>query len=146
LAGLKEKVIKGSYALLLELPRGERLGVGSLGSIFFSPGSYAYVGSAMNGLKGRINHHLKTKKRLHWHIDYLEEKATILEVVLFPGPKRLECLLASDLSRHFSSIPGFGSSDCHCPSHLFWGEKEILRQTIYQLRDRYAFGFPAGES
>lgn len=145
MAGLKEKVIKGSYILLLELPRGERLGVGSLGSIFFPQASYAYVGSAMNGLEGRINHHLKVKKkRLHWHIDYLEEKAAILEVVLFPGPKRLECLLASDLSRHFSSVPGFGSSDCHCPSHLFWGEKETLRQTIYRLRDRYAFGFLAG--
>jgi Uri superfamily endonuclease len=144
LTGLKEKVIKGSYVLLLGLPQGERLGVGSLGSIFFPPGSYAYVGSAMNGLEGRINHHLKTKKRLHWHIDYLGEKATILEVVLFPGQKRLECLLASDLSRHFSFIPGFGSSDCHCPSHLFWGEKETLRQRIYWLRDRYASGFPVG--
>ena len=120
LAGLKEKIIKGSYVLLLGLPQGENIEVGSLGSISFPQASYAYVGSAMNGLEGRINHHLKVKKkRLHWHIDYLGERATILEAVLFPGQKRIECLLASDLSRYFSSIPGFGSSDCCCSSHLF---------------------------
>jgi Uri superfamily endonuclease len=146
LAGLRGKVIKGSYILLLELPQDENIGVGSLGHILLPQASYAYVGSAMNGLEGRISHHLKTKKRLHWHIDYLREKATILEVALFPGCKRIECLLAFNLSRHFPSVPGFGSSDCRCSSHLFWGEKEKLRQKVYWLRSKYAFDLPADES
>jgi sugar fermentation stimulation protein A len=37
--------------------------------------------------------------------------------------KRLECLLAQGLGHIFSNYPGFGSSDCHCQSHLFFSEE-----------------------
>ena len=45
--------------------------------------------------------------------------------------EKVECILAQSLAKGFPSIPGFGSSDCNCDSHLFWGtEKEKLRAGI----------------
>lgn len=37
--------------------------------------------------------------------------------------KRLECQLAQRVGKVFQSFPGFGSSDCRCPSHLFFSEE-----------------------
>jgi len=104
--------------------------VGALGEICFSEGYYAYIGSALNGLESRISRHLKTGKKLNWHIDYLLEKATVKSIVLAKTEKRIECGLAELFSEKFGRITGFGSSDCHCRSHLFYGEnKENLEKT-----------------
>jgi Uri superfamily endonuclease len=104
-------------------------------------GYYIYTGSALNGLESRLDRHLSSPSsgKRHWHIDYLsawaEDKSCA--VVLTPG--RLEC----ELNRAVAAIPGarlvapgFGSSDCRCPSHLYllpgavWPDypgQEILR-------------------
>jgi Uri superfamily endonuclease len=37
--------------------------------------------------------------------------------------ERLECQLAKGLGYAFHNYPGFGSSDCRCPSHLFFSEE-----------------------
>ena len=66
---------KGSYIILIELPRGQRITVGKLGIIAFPPGFYAYVGSARGGFKARIGYHLRRKENPRWHIDYLLEEA-----------------------------------------------------------------------
>jgi len=58
----------------MRLNRKQMIKVGALGEKCFDEGYYAYIGSALSGLKGRINHHLKTGKKLHWHIDYLLRK------------------------------------------------------------------------
>jgi Uri superfamily endonuclease len=83
---------------------------------------YAYVGSAMNGLEARTRRHLEGRGRKRWHIDYLMELAEDKEALLFPSDVDIEC----DLAARLRSLPGaseplagFGSSDCHCRSHLF---------------------------
>ena len=96
--------------------------MGALGEICFDEGYYAYIGSALNGLNGRINRHLKKGKKLHWHIDYLLESATVKSVVTAKTEKRIECELAELFSGEFRRINGFGSSDCRCRSHLFYSE------------------------
>ena len=112
----------GIYCLLVALPRPCRISVGALGMIEFARGFYAYVGSAMGGLRGRIDRHLRREKCVRWHIDYLLEKGRVQEVIYAPTDERLECRLAQGLEHVFRSIPGFGSSDCRCPSHLFYAE------------------------
>ena len=119
----------GIYCLMVALPRPCRISVGALGMIEFSRGFYAYVGSAMGGLRGRINRHLRREKRVRWHVDYLLEKGRVEEVIYALTDERLECHLAQRLEGIFRSIPRFGSSDCRCPSHLFYAQDlQALRE------------------
>ena len=74
----------------------------------------------MSGLRKRVQRHLGTKKKLFWHIDYLLEHAEVIEVLQVESPKKLECDLATRLSKKLRSVPRFGCSDCKCPSHLFY--------------------------
>lgn len=117
--------------MFIELPEGRQISVGRLGTSTFPRGFYAYAGSALNGLEHRIARHLRKNKKLHWHIDYLLKEASIQEIVFSEDEKRTECMFAHALSREFSSVPGFGSSDCKCVSHLFYGSgKEKLKKGI----------------
>ena len=111
--------MKGSYVLLIELTEEQTITTGSLKAIYFPRGYYAYVGSAMGGFKSRLNRHLKSNKKPHWHIDYLLEKASISEIIFCETNDRVECSIAQALDGQFDSISGFGSSDCKCRSHLF---------------------------
>ena len=123
--------MKGSYILLIRLHQEQTITIGSLKEIYLPYGSYAYVGSAMGGLKSRLNRHLKKDKRPHWHIDYLLQKASISGIILCQAEERIECLIAQALSHQFYSIPGFGSSDCKCRSHLFFSADENrMKSTI----------------
>jgi Uri superfamily endonuclease len=114
--------MKGSYILLMELSEGQKIWVGKLGSIFFSRGFYAYVGSAMNGLEARLARHLRREKKFHWHIDYLLKEAEIRDIILYPSEVKAECFLSRAMAGKFRHISGFGSSDCHCASHLYFGD------------------------
>lgn len=128
--------MKGSYVLLIELPKEQTISIGRRQSICFSEGHYAYVGSAMSGFKSRINRHLKGNKIPRWHIDYLLEKASITSIILCETTERVECTIAQALGRQFDSVPGFGSSDCHCKSHLFFAPEKIesgIMTTLNQL-------------
>ncbi len=112
---------KGSYILLIKLPEEKAMAVGRLGPVLFPCGNYAYIGSALGGLKQRLDRHLRTdEKKLHWHIDYLLEKAHIEEIITCETNERTECAIARALSERYDSIPGFGASDCRCRSHLFY--------------------------
>ena len=108
--------------MLIELARRRQLRIGKLGSIEFQPGFYAYVGSAMGGLTARIARHLRpnVRKRLHWHIDYFLAAGNVREVFSKTGSMREECSTAHKLEEAFIGIKGFGCSDCHCRSHLFY--------------------------
>ena len=117
--------MKGSYVLLIQLPEQQTIAIGSSKAIYFSSGYYAYVGSAMSGFKSRLNRHLKSDKKPHWHIDYLLEKASISEIILCESEEKTECAIAQALSHQFDSIPGFGSSDCKCRSHLFFDTNKM---------------------
>ena len=123
--------MKGSYVLLIQLPKEQTITIGSLKALHLPGGYYAYVGSAMSGFKTRISRHLKRNKRQHWHIDYLLEKVSITGVILCETEDRTECAIAQALSHHFNCIPGFGSSDCRCHSHLFFAtDEKQLKLTI----------------
>ena len=113
-------LMKGSYILFIELPEDQTITVGSLKAIHFSRGYYAYVGSAMNGFKSRLSHHLQPKKRPHWHIDYLLSEVSISAIVLCPTKQKIECTIAQSLRSQLCGIAGFGASDCLCSSHLFF--------------------------
>jgi Uri superfamily endonuclease len=112
--------MKGSYILILELPKAKNISVGKLGNIKFKKGSYAYIGSALNGLEARISRHLRKNKKVFWHIDYLLKHATVKNIHYRPGQNKEECEFAQLLSAEFDAIKQFGSSDCRCSSHLFF--------------------------
>lgn len=114
--------MKGTYTLLLENIAPVEIQIGELGKIEFEKGGYAYVGSALNGLESRIERHLSDEKKLHWHIDYLLKRAQIKEVLYAEGEQKKECDIAENLANSFTSIEGFGSSDCDCESHLFYSK------------------------
>lgn len=117
---LEVSSIKGGYVLFAQLDAGKRIHVGSLGVIPFAEGFYAYLGSALGGFKSRVNRHLTEDKEPKWHIDYLLNEAKVLRVILCETERRLECPLSQALVGGFSFIPGFGSSDCQCQSHLYF--------------------------
>lgn len=112
--------MKGSYVLIIQLTEPQTIIIGSLTDVYFPAGYYAYVGSALDGVKSRLSHHLNRNKKPHWHIDYLLQKATITDIIISETKDRTECAIAQALNSQFDSIPGFGSSDCHCHSHLFY--------------------------
>jgi Uri superfamily endonuclease len=126
---------KGSYILVLGLPEKRKISTGSLGAIDFKAGNYAYVGSALGGLESRLNRHLRSNKRLHWHIDYLLQEADICSIVICRTDERNECDIARALGSRFESVKNFGSSDCRCPSHLFRGGGEMAEEIIAALRE-----------
>jgi Uri superfamily endonuclease len=109
----------GTYVLVLELPAPATIEIGALGSLSFTVGSYAYVGSAMNGLRQRIARHLRRDKKTYWHIDYFLREAAVTRVWHALYEQR-ECDIAAALAASFAAIEGFGCSDCRCRSHLFY--------------------------
>jgi len=111
----------GTYALVIALDAGLKLRVGKLGVYSLQPGYYVYVGSALGRLSDRVRRHLRLEKRLHWHVDYLLQEASVVQVWYALGQDKLECVwnaIVKDLPGAESSIPGFGASDCKCSSHL----------------------------
>jgi Uri superfamily endonuclease len=123
--------VKGSYILLVELATKKDIFVGKLGYVSLPKASYAYVGSAMNGLSARLARHLRGEKKLHWHIDYLLKEAEVKEIILCQGEERVECSLAQALAGKFQYVPDFGSSDCKCRSHLYFAsEKDRLKASV----------------
>ena len=112
--------IAGIYLLMIRLHRGRWIQIGGMGYRFFHRGSYGYVGSARRGMRSRLNRHLKNVKRLHWHIDHLLRYGEIEAIVYGQCLSDKECMLANELSRIFQFLPGFGSTDCRCLSHLFF--------------------------
>ena len=111
---------KGGYILLLRLKERSEIRIGKLGIIQFHPGYYAYIGSAMRGLKQRISRHLRKEKKLHWHIDYLLEKASVSNVIVCKSYNSIECDIVNKIGSMYNVISGFGSSDCKCIGHLFY--------------------------
>ncbi len=110
----------GSYIFILRLKRDRRLSIGGLGEIKFRKGYYCYVGSARVNLTKRIERHKRHIKNLHWHIDYLREAGEYHAALPVRASEDLECAIASALGKIAEwSVPGFGSSDCGCESHLF---------------------------
>lgn len=118
---------RGSYLLILRLNEKRRVHVGGLGELALKKGFYIYVGSARKGLKARIERHRRMRKRYFWHIDYLRAYAEFRGALPVRSKDDLECRMAASLwELTGASIPRFGSSDCSCPSHLFYTFEDPL--------------------
>jgi len=116
-------VDKGTYILAMKLNKTSDIAIGKLGRVTFPAGHYLYFGSAMNGLHARISRHLRSDKKLHWHIDYFLQQATIVDIWYVESEERLECRLCLEATRLPGAIvpvKGFGSSDCRCTAHLIY--------------------------
>lgn len=119
----------GSYILFMELSKENVFQIGKKGYITFPAAWYVYVGSAMNGIQQRVKRHLSKSKKKHWHIDYFLENVKIHQIFVKESKMKEECVIAQQFAEIFDSIPSFGSSDCSCESHLFFGEKRKLEET-----------------
>jgi sugar fermentation stimulation protein A len=139
---------QGSYLLLLALGSGKRIEVGRLGAIRFRKGWYLYVGSARGNLSARIARHARPAKTLHWHIDYLRREADAFVSLPIRSSQREECEIARAAAETFApGPPHFGSSDCRCPTHLFWSPQDPLqRPAFHALLQRFRMRPPRSRS
>ncbi len=118
----------GCYLLIVHLQKKETITIGALGSINFPPGYYVYVGSAKKHLSKRTARHLRKRKTLRWHIDYLIQAGDSVKALPIYNGEDLECPIARELSQYRTQlIPRFGSSDCTCNSHLIYWDADPLK-------------------
>ncbi len=149
--GQLAKADKGSYLVALEITEDMELEVGSLGKLSFQKGWYVYCGSAQKNLESRVARHLRKNKRPHWHLDYLSPHAARREAFPIASHENLECSLARDLANIGGrGVPHFGSSDCHCPSHLYFfphapRESEAFVRLLLRFRHVGALTKPTPE-
>ncbi|MFX0040601.1 MAG: DUF123 domain-containing protein [Promethearchaeota archaeon] len=136
--------MKGSYILVIFIEKNIQIIVGALGKIVFNQGFYFYIGSAMGNygsstLLNRVNRHILNKRRenKHWHIDYLltDLHSLVFKIYLIPSIEPLECTISQELSKICDdSILNFGSSDCHCKSHLFYFKNlDVFEERISKI-------------
>jgi sugar fermentation stimulation protein A len=131
---------RGIYALVLRAGSDADLSIGSLGAMKFRKGYYIYVGSGMNNLFKRIEYHRRKRKEPHWHIDYLSVRFPVAAALPIVTGEKLECDLARSVGAlGYRCIENFGSSDCACPGHLYYGETDPLHDErfiamIYEYR------------
>jgi len=113
--------------------------VGKLGRYSLDRGLYLYTGSARgrgsSSLEGRIKRHLSGRKKAFWHIDYLlsANRATVLDVVYSSDRTISECNVNRDISSKINGsiiIGHFGSSDCHCLTHLLRAPQDVVARDL----------------
>lgn len=115
----------GSYIFIIRNDRDRTIEIGSLGKVKFKKGFYCYVGSAKEHLSKRLARHQRITKKFHWHIDYLREQCSFHAAIPIRTNEDLECVIANAVTAISGwTIPGFGSSDCSCPTHLFGMEQD----------------------
>lgn len=120
--GVRAAEDSGFYQLVVRLQEKRIIRVGRHGLFSFPAGYYVYTGSAMRGLESRIARHLRRKKRMRWHVDYLLRYGRVIEVKRYCGDLS-ECKLSREIEKLPGSrmvVRGFGSSDCRCSTHLFY--------------------------
>lgn len=115
----------GIYALVIRLAKASTITLGRFGTYEFPKGWYVYLGSAFGagGLKARTDRHRRSSKKNHWHVDFLLEHATIIEIWFSHDIRVREHDWAQELAGTTGArvpVPGFGSQDCKagCWSHL----------------------------
>lgn len=129
---------KGIYCLVFENPA-STVRIGALGPVTFRDGWHMYIGSALgSGGLARLSRHIalsRAKDRTpKWHVDYLSTSSHFLlrYTVHAVTEARLECRLTDALGG--PGIPGFGCSDCRCPSHLLFREKDPHNEIMTAFR------------
>ncbi len=123
---------RGSYIVILRLKRDRRLAIGGMGEIKFKKGYYCYVGSARANLTKRIERHQRLRKNLFWNIDYLRAEADLHASIPIRASEDLECEIAAAMGRIAGwMVPGFGSSDCNCETHLFGMDQDPIQMRSF---------------
>ena len=124
----------GSYLLILYLRKQTAVQVGRLGNFSFRRGWYFYAGSAFGpgGLQGRLSHHLRPLRQLHWHIDYLRSAAELRAFCYQLGVNNEHRWAAALGTLDPTSFPvhKFGASDCLCQSHLLYSPRFLSRKLL----------------
>jgi Uri superfamily endonuclease len=134
---------RGAYTLVLRLDADLEACVGSLDRLSFSRGYYSYTGSALGkgGFK-RVQRHLQImqgkKATRRWHIDWLLPFTCLEEAILTFASERLECQIAGRIGARLEPIPGFGCTDCRCPSHLHYSSsREEMLSVVRDAHNAY---------
>jgi len=126
---------KGTYALIFQANQKFTCKVGKHGDFEGRPGSYIYVGSAFGpgGVRARIIHHLKLSLKPHWHLDYIRPYIQPVAVCYNYSSNRHEHRWATVVSKMAEAqyvMYKFGSSDCTCPSHLFYFQRAAITTVL----------------
>jgi Uri superfamily endonuclease len=136
----------GTYALVLSSTTDRSVVIGNLGTLKVKPGFYIYFGSAFGpgGLKARIGHHRNNSGRPHWHMDYLRKYLILDEIWYTCDPVHREhqwVTVLSQTRKANAPLPGFGSSDCRCKSHLYCfsyrPSGKYFRRKIHSILDNH---------
>ena len=138
----------GSYLLVLRNDMNRNISVGGLGDLWFRKGYYVYAGSGKTNVFTRIAYHRGTQKRKHWHMDYIKEHMKIISDIPFVTGDDIECSLGREMAALGGEpVPGFGSSDCRCLSHLhYFRDPPNLRREFWDYVLETRFGSFAGSS
>ena len=141
----------GIYTLVIEVTQPIRRRIGKLGYHNFPKGFYTYTGSAIGlrsaNIRARVNRHLESRKKGHWHIDYLSETASIRAVIYLETYSKIECQITKKLGGLNGAniiVRGFGSSDCHegCKSHLHYFDTNLEELLVKVVELYETFGLP----
>ncbi len=133
----------GVYLLILDIPQGVSLVVGSLGRVSVDPGRYGYVGSARRGLYSRLARHGRRRKPMRWHVDRLTRLAPPVGAVVWRWEPGRECALAGAIQKTGLgqiALDHFGASDCRCPGHLL----KLRELRLRRIADRLSRSLGAG--
>jgi len=124
--------MKGAYFLVVFLEKDQEIKTKAK-KFILKRGYYVYVGSAMNSLEGRVLRHFRQKKRFHWHIDYLLDKARIIEAYLIPSNVKIEENLSMALDSHAVGVNGFGASDVPTKTNLYYFGNNPPGEILYTI-------------
>jgi len=123
----------GLYQLVIVIPRTQAVTIGRLGRFSFPSGYYVYTGSAKRRLGSRVARHLRMRKKMRWHVDYLLRHGRVVEVKKHSGGVLSECELSRSVGGVQGSrvvVRGFGSSDCGCTTHLFHFQRNPTQELV----------------
>jgi sugar fermentation stimulation protein A len=92
----------------------------------------------MANLSKRMERHRHLRKQHHWHIDELRAVAEFHSALAIRSSERLECEVGRAMSGMAEwSVPGFGSTDCSCQTHLFGTSSDPLQSEDFQKLLQY---------
>jgi sugar fermentation stimulation protein A len=123
---------RGSYIVIVRLKRDRRLSIAGLGEVKFRKGYYCYVGSAKENLGRRLEKHRRLRKKLCGHIDHLRAVADFHAAIPIRASDDLESEIAAAMTKIADwNVPGFGSPECGCPTHLFGMHEDPVHKRAF---------------
>lgn len=123
---------RGSYIIITRLKRDRLLAIKGMGKARLKKGFYCYVGSAKSNLLKEMERHRRIRKNLHDHVDHLCAAGEFHAAIPVRASEDLHCAIASALGRMAAwAVPGFGSSQCGCGSHLFGMSEDPVRDRAF---------------